>query len=672
MIELKKVKKIYDNIIALNDISLQLPNKGLIIILGDKGSGKTTLLNVIGGLSIPSYGNLYVNGNNVTQFNKKKLSCYRANIVGLFNNDIDLIDDYNVYDNIALVLKIQKKGIYYPTINTMLERLDLKGFGLRKISELDNAQKQKILIGRLLIKKSKIILADDPTFNLSENSTTDIMNLLKEESKDKLVVMTTTDINLARKYANRVIILNDGKIIKDTDPIEIVDIDYHLELRETKLLFLDRLKTMLYFIKSNLKMNLFVLLIFSLVMISLGIISITNDFNKQKFETELIKLVDDKNIYFNKSKNSNIAFETNEIVNLNNLFETELNQSYSENNLLFKSLNLSNSPIYESIYYSYMDKQLNIIELSSGNSIISDPIMGRMPSLDNEIVISNFIADYIINFGIEEESKELYRPYTYQEILNDDYNYNLGKLKNIRIVGIINYDLTDIEKFKNEINLDNYKASEKPKIMEYLDNIISNKLSLIYVKKGFIQNLDNNLMPTRLYLNTNHDLYKNFKIYNENNNIKLNSIYSDSFIQIKDNNNYINRMSIILFVFTFTLGMITLIMLLNKTVKNNYQKIKTFLMLGITKGDIIKIYTYQIVFINIFVLLLSLIFIYISKPYVNQYLIYNIYNNNIFSNRNYLNLTLTNHIILILFLSIITACYSLLCIIKIKNIRETN
>ena len=222
MIKVENLTKIYSNkkltVKALDDISFTLPNTGMVFILGKSGSGKSTLLNMIGGLDNFTSGEITIDGNSFSKFKMKDYDDYHNEWLGFVFQDFCLIDDLNIYQNIALSLDLQRKTIddtYKKNIENILSMVDLVGMGERKVTELSGGQKQRVAIARALVKKPRIILADEPTGNLDSKTSRHILELLKKLSKDRLVIIVSHNTDDAKTFADRIIELADGKIIRD-------------------------------------------------------------------------------------------------------------------------------------------------------------------------------------------------------------------------------------------------------------------------------------------------------------------------------------------------------------------------------------------------------------------------------------------------------------------------
>ena len=219
MINIKNLTKIYksknkEKCIAVNDVSLTFEEKGFVFIIGKSGSGKTTLLGLIGGLDNITSGDIIIDGNAFSSFKYRDFINYRNQMIGYVFQDYHLIDELTIEENIGISLDLQNIK-YTDEINNVLENVGLKGYGKRYPKELSGGEKQRVAIARALIKNPKIILADEPTGNLDSKTTTQILNLLKELSKERLVLMVSHNLTDANNYADRIIELSEGKIIND-------------------------------------------------------------------------------------------------------------------------------------------------------------------------------------------------------------------------------------------------------------------------------------------------------------------------------------------------------------------------------------------------------------------------------------------------------------------------
>ena len=215
MIKIDNVSRVYDGetpVRALDQVNFTLPEKGMVFIVGKSGSGKSTLLNVLAGFDKPTDGNIYFNENNINAFSNKELDYYRNSTVGFVFQDYCLIESFNAYQNIRMSFDYQNKKTNRKELDEILDSVGMKGYGKRLPKQLSAGQKQRIAIARCLAKNPKVILADEPTGNLDSKTTIQILNLLKEISKERLIVVVSHNKNDAYKYGDRIIEMSNGQI----------------------------------------------------------------------------------------------------------------------------------------------------------------------------------------------------------------------------------------------------------------------------------------------------------------------------------------------------------------------------------------------------------------------------------------------------------------------------
>ena len=200
---------------ALNDVSLDFPETGMVFLLGKSGSGKSTLLNLIGGLDFPTSGEIILKGKSSKDFNQSTFDSYRNTFVGFVFQEYNILNEFNVEQNLALAMELQNKKVNKEAVNKLLSDVDLANFAKRKPNTLSGGQKQRIAIARALIKEPKIILADEPTGALDSNTGKQVFDTLKKLSSDKLIIVVSHDRDFAEIYGDRIIELADGKIISD-------------------------------------------------------------------------------------------------------------------------------------------------------------------------------------------------------------------------------------------------------------------------------------------------------------------------------------------------------------------------------------------------------------------------------------------------------------------------
>ena len=227
MLELKNVRKVYTtkagDVAALDGVSLLFPEKGMVFVTGKSGSGKTTLLNIIGGLDGIDEGEIEVFGKKFSEFTASEYDSYRNTLIGFIFQEYNLLPDYNIEKNVGIANELQGEQTDPEAVKDILASVDITSYKGRTPNQLSGGQKQRVAIARALIKNPKIIMADEPTGALDSNTGVQVIEELKRLSKEKLVIVISHDLELANKYADRIIRLVDGKVVEDVtvDEIEV-------------------------------------------------------------------------------------------------------------------------------------------------------------------------------------------------------------------------------------------------------------------------------------------------------------------------------------------------------------------------------------------------------------------------------------------------------------------
>jgi len=237
MIKLKGVNKYFNKgkrnqIHVINETTLNLGTNGLVALLGPSGSGKTTLLNAIGGLDKVNNGDIFVDGQKITGSGASKVDQIRNLNIGYIFQDYKLVDNMTVYENVAMVLKmigIKDQEEIKKRITYILETLGIYRYRNRLCSMLSGGERQRVGIARAIAKNPKIIIADEPTGNLDSANTIEIMNIIKAISRDRLVVLVTHEVEIAKFYASRIIEIKDGKVEKDYENITDDGLNYKID-----------------------------------------------------------------------------------------------------------------------------------------------------------------------------------------------------------------------------------------------------------------------------------------------------------------------------------------------------------------------------------------------------------------------------------------------------------
>ncbi|MBR1816777.1 MAG: ABC transporter ATP-binding protein/permease [Lachnospiraceae bacterium] len=302
MLQIKGIKKEYKTggriQLALNNVSLALRDNEFVAILGPSGSGKTTLLNIIGGLDRYNEGDLIINGISTKKYSDRDWDSYRNHAVGFIFQSYNLIPHQNVLSNVELALTISgvSKKERRKKAEEALIKVGLKDHMHKLPSQMSGGQMQRVAIARALVNDPEILLADEPTGALDSETSVQIMDLLKEVAKDRLVVMVTHNPELAEQYANRIVRLKDGVITSDTNPVSDEELNddeaVHKNMGKSSMSFLTALSLSFNNLRTKLARTLLVAFAGSIGIIGIALIlSLSNgvDIYIKTVEEETLK-----------------------------------------------------------------------------------------------------------------------------------------------------------------------------------------------------------------------------------------------------------------------------------------------------------------------------------------------------------------------------------------------
>ena len=568
MLELKNINKTYtakktNSTEALKNININFNNTGLVFILGKSGCGKSTLLNILGGLDTPTSGEIIFKGKSLNSFKSKDYDSYRNTSIGFVFQEYNLIEKYNVFDNVAFALKLQNDKIDENLVFNVLEKVGLKEFAKRNINELSGGQKQRVAIARALVKNPSIILADEPTGNLDSESSKMIFDILKSLSLERLVIVVSHDEESARTYGDRIINLHDGYVIGDTNP-SIIQEENNYTLKKNKLPFKD---VFLFSIKNIFGHKIKLLLSIILISFSLSFLGFAIMQNNLRSNKEIERIIKDFDVeYLNVEKLEDKYspcllkgywyncyntgyFTEEEYQKLTNERKTPIEKRYYFlANKTYITRDLTEEEHTDiSYYYYYYRIGRAFSELKKED--FNFKLIGNIPSDYNEIVIIKPLADFILEYGIniynESGDIEVYKPSDYEELISDRKELQLGNGKVI-VSGIIDDDLSEFNELKNisqdDVSKENLTVEQKRLIDKY-----RYKYSVhFYTLDGFKEKIDLKQNNTRYFtFGQNEDinqikLFEPMKVYTENGLIEIESIETDGVIV---NSKYLDKIS---------------------------------------------------------------------------------------------------------------------------------
>lgn len=516
MLELKNINKVYNSKFkskanALKDINLYFANNGCNVILGPSGCGKSTLLNIIGGLDKQTSGNIIYNSYDIKV---KDYDLWRNNIIGFVFQDFNLISDLTMYENLAIVCYDKPNDEVDLMVHEVLCKVGLKDYENRYSYEMSGGEIQRVAIARALLKNSKILLADEPTGNLNKEMSAEIFSLLKELSKDKLIIIVTHNEEMANKYADRIIKMEDGTIVFDSNS-EIIE-----ESNDVYVPILtNRLKNNLIF-KMSFK-NLFskkcryiisllsLVLLFTLLSISFSIVN----FDRYYVDSENIINNNIDRFYLKQyeSDENNLSFiSKNEIIENNDITYILNDEINSYNDLLEMGYELYegfNEISHEGIYVidNFIIECLHkgmIYYDSNGENEVSK-------NIPIQELVNKYLFHYDNYFKIDGIIKTGYLEYINgninEQVIEDEYNF----YTNSKIFSKSDSLFKEVKIHRSFID----NASSNYKI-----NINSKKInhSIYYTEQNIYKSFDNE----NVYINDDkpivnpNEIYVSLELYN--------------------------------------------------------------------------------------------------------------------------------------------------------------
>lgn len=518
MLTLKNISMQYEgsNNLILNNINLSFGENGLVSILGPSGCGKTTLLNIIGGLDKPTNGRVLFDGYDITKLKRKELDKYHNRIIGFVYQNYNLIDYLNVVDNIELI----NKNIY---IKELLEQFSLSSKKYKKIKHLSGGEKQRVAIARSISNNPKILLCDEPTGALDTKTGHTIMKFLKSISSEILVIMVTHNKELANTYSDRIISLEDGNIVYDSNSYE--EPSYEIKnFFKTKIKITRILNIILKNLQSKYKRNILSVIAFSVGLISLGLVlGISSGFNKSmeleeknslskypiyisetstNLDNELNNIFEEKsNIedeYIYKKENGHINKLDFEYINSLSKIEEFLNYQINTYLIQDKIINVSDKVIKElEIIKGHNIENKNEILLIATNNTVDENILRSLNLSGNK-----FSFDEILNREIKIK-KEKYKVVGIAKVNEDSYLNTLSGLLSIsdfpkQIPLNISLYPKDYESKKSVLNhLNNYKDIEYTDYSSSIKNLsktLMNGITIILLSFSIISLLVSTIM----------------------------------------------------------------------------------------------------------------------------------------------------------------------------------
>lgn len=518
MLKLINISKTYkteksENVLALKNISLTFPERGIVFITGKSGSGKSTLLNIIGTLDIPDSGEIIVDNKSITNFTESDYDNYRNTYLGFVFQELNLLDDFSVQDNISLALQLQNQNKNDVRIDNVLKQVELEGYSNRLCNELSGGQRQRVAIARALIKTPSIIITDEPTGALDSKTGAAIFALLKKISNSCLVIVVSHDEKAAEEYGDHIIKLSDGNVVESTlNPI--IDSTSQLNIAKAKMPLSFIFKFAFKNFNKKIKWFVLTMLLAAFSFTFFGILISASDYDKIEMVTKSLYQQNVKEIAVFKGAGENLKYLFNNQISLNDNDYKKLKNDFSDYEFL---------PIYNHSFTSGGLKIEITKELMQQKGLTL--VAGRLPETDNEYAISLFEYDKINN--------EREEPFTdYNEILQGylvgiidthvaepvydltDNKELYTNLLNVRFVAPYSLSsvsrqnfISDIKLYKNASKIDDITLTQTPFTSFQGFDLLDDNTKVYYFDKNK-QSLDGNeiVVPFSLYKDGNNSL----------------------------------------------------------------------------------------------------------------------------------------------------------------------
>lgn len=482
LLKLKNIGKIYNSndilTIGIRNVNLEFDFNEFVTIEGESGSGKSTLLNVIAANDTYEEGELFINEEATSHYSSEEWEKYRENDISMIFQDFNIIENLTVYENVLLaLLRIEDESLRKKKAKELIERVGLTRQINQKGSKLSGGEKQRTVIARALAKDNPIILADEPTGNLDSNASKEIAKLLKEVSKDKLVIVVTHNPEYFNEYSTRRILVKDGSIVSDVikvapEKTSIETNEYHIT---KKLKLKNALKLGLLNYKSRPKFTSLMSLALCCIAVSLfAILSLFNTYLISDLKTPLDEvgidgkiIVSNTNGYVLESDLDTIVYETNASYFMLDRDLSIFTITLPRRSNMYKSYEVT--CIYDPIHHKVNEKE--------GELVIPQAYVNDAEKITSLIInATNSLTNINVTSSTTETSLKLYLSY---------YNMqtNGNKIKGINTTVKIDENETNVYTFSMNESLNDGEISLKNS--SYYDVLNKNVVCSIAPSKLF-------------------------------------------------------------------------------------------------------------------------------------------------------------------------------------------
>ena len=621
---------------VLKNVSFSLPDKGMYFIVGKSGSGKSTLLNLIGGLDTPDSGSIEFNGLQLEKLSSKELGSYRARSIGFVFQESNLFDDLSVEDN--LTIPVDRK-ISKAEIESILKRFDLFGLEKQKVNTLSGGEKQRVAIMRAVLKNPEMILCDEPTGSLDEENSKNIFTILKNLSKEKLVIVVSHDRKSAEDFGDGIIEIKDGVINLNNELKDTSD-NKENNKKQLKISFRKQLKIAFFLMKKRplrlVLMFLICIISFSMIGVSVSVTGLSPAENivkeMYKDNNRLLFLYDFNHVYEEKST----AIKDKDIVSLKE-----------------KGVPVGDDPlVFYSIFYNSLSPSNECDYIAHGLEINEDRLVnlgltllaGSLPKEGNEVVITDYFFDQLKKYGVntydnmndDNLSKKVTTIDSYDDIIGKNITFR-GRLKVTGVIG------TNYDKNVYEAKLDDKQSGRRTaqykiekflflskEYQNYIQQYNSNSENLdlrsgIIIKLtgdfnrdvSIIQSIDDQYIDFLNFANTEKRYFCSFSNEQVEGVYYFNRSFQPNFKLI------LIPMSILLIL----LAVVMISIYLSGLLSEKQKMVGLLQSIGVNKKTIISIFSIIAIIVSVISIAISFLVQYLSFLGINSYLISNFYLN---------------------------------------------
>ena len=499
MLKLKNVSKFYysKGVIAagFSKVNIEFKLGEFVAIIGESGSGKSTLLNVISGLDSYEEGEMYINGSETSHYREVDFEEYRKKYVSNIFQNFNLVNSYTVYQNIELVLLLNgyKRKEVKPKVLELIDKVGLKKYKRTKVSKLSGGQRQRVAIARALAKDTPIIVCDEPTGNLDSRAAKGIIGLLKEISKDKLVIVVTHNFSEIADLATRVVKMHDGKIVSDKEIVK-TSVKDDIVLNKNKNIGLFNM------IRLGLRNTFniipkFVLIFIVFFFVTVSLLSVYGSLQKDEYEEGKLG----SNYFFNDTSDTRIVIKKKDGKAITKDDFTKLKALANVSSVIENDIMLDTELWFQTIDDSYYNVYGNLRDIGTFEGELA---YGRMPEADNEVIYVTDEYDYYFSEKLDDAIAKSYY------FNGDKSSYNL------KVVGV---------KY-GDINLLSYNGEH-----------------LIYGSKKFLDNYmkDINREHSKVTVYTNGKNYESYNSPGSDFDLRVSNKVPKGSVYTPENINYI-------------------------------------------------------------------------------------------------------------------------------------